>query len=555
MKRRTLLQASAALPAVAVADRLSVGATGTAGGASASVARHLQTRPELDGMNVVVFITDQQRAIMHFPPDWAETNLPGVNRLQQNGVTFENAFCNACMCSPSRATLLSGHFPAQHGVKYTLEENMPDDQYPQVPLPIDLPNIATVMSAAGYHVPYKGKWHVSKPAGSEFSPQDLVPYGFDRWNPPDAGANQDLDQMGGGDADNDGRFMDDDGSASAGEEGVLEFLTSTAAQEQPFFLIVSLVNPHDVLTYPKTYIQGGYTDDVLVGDIGLPETIDEDLSTKPTAQQSFLNLTNAGLGPLTSEQEQQDYLNFYGNLMVASDNYLVEILDTLEAQGLLENTLVIATSDHGEMGLTHGGMRQKCFNFYEETLRIPLIYSNPKLFPESRVSDALVSHVDFVPTLAGLFHGPDAPHFDWAGVDYSTLVLDPMAEPVQDYVVFTFDDYQAGQPNGPYVAPPNHIRSLREERYKLARYFDPDGNEPEQWEMYDLAEDPLETVNLANPDFSRTAEQEQELQRLMAKLADVEATRLQPLPNTPESSVSESATPSAGTPVAVGTPA
>ena len=113
---------------------------------------------------------------------------------------------------------------------------------------------------------------------------------------------------------------------------------------------------------------------------------------------------------------------------------------------------------------------------------------------------------------------PGEARTDWAGVDYSALVLDPAAESVQDYVVFTFDDFQAGQPNGPYVSPPNHIRSIREERYKLARYFDPDGNEAEQWEMYDLQEDPLETVNIANPDFSRTAEQEQELQRLTRQI-------------------------------------
>ena len=79
---------------------------------------------------------------MHFPPDWAEQNLPGAERLQQNGLTFDRAFCNACMCSPSRATLMTGYFPAQHGVKYTLEEDMPSPQYPQVELPLDLPNIA-----------------------------------------------------------------------------------------------------------------------------------------------------------------------------------------------------------------------------------------------------------------------------------------------------------------------------------------------------------------------------------------------------------------------------
>ena len=101
------------------------------------------------------------------------------------------------MCSPSRATLLTGYFPAQHGVKYTLEEDMPSPQYPQVELPLNLPNIATVMSAAGYNVPFKGKWHLSKPLGADWAPEDVNQYGFQRWNPPDAGANQDIDQFGG----------------------------------------------------------------------------------------------------------------------------------------------------------------------------------------------------------------------------------------------------------------------------------------------------------------------------------------------------------------------
>ena len=70
---------------------------------------------------------------------------------------------------------MSGYFPAQHGVKYTLEADMEPPAYPQVPLPTPstLANIATVMSAAGYNVIYKGKWHCSKPAGAAWSPSDL----------------------------------------------------------------------------------------------------------------------------------------------------------------------------------------------------------------------------------------------------------------------------------------------------------------------------------------------------------------------------------------------
>src|SRR4029078_6060970 len=132
-----------------------------------------------------VFLTDQERAIQHFPPGWAGENLPGLMQLQQHGLTFENAFTNACMCSPARSTLMSGFLPAQHGVKYTLEKDMEPPAYPQVSLPTPgtLSHVATVMSAAGYTVVYKGKWHCSKPAGSEWSPSDVSQYGFSRWNP------------------------------------------------------------------------------------------------------------------------------------------------------------------------------------------------------------------------------------------------------------------------------------------------------------------------------------------------------------------------------------
>jgi hypothetical protein len=79
------------------------------------------------------------------------------------------------------------------------------------------------------------------------------------------------------------------------------------------------------------------------------------------------------------------------------------------------------------------------------------------------------------------------------------------------------------------VQPPQHIVSIRETRYKLAKYYDPEGNEPDQWEMYDLKHDPLEVRNIADPNFKRTKTQEKELKRLKAKLAEVEETRLQPL--------------------------
>jgi choline-sulfatase len=507
-----------------------MGAGSTAAGAEALASRAAHGR-QVAGMNVLVFLTDQQRAVQHFPPGWTKRNMPGLHRLQQHGLTFEKAFTNACMCSPARSTLLSGYFPAQHGVKYTLESDMPSPQYPdQVELATTFKNPATVVASAGYTPVYKGKFHCVKPAnGSTFVPSDVNQYGFTRWDPQDAGANQDVSEEGGGIYNNDGRFMNSEGTPSAGTEGAVQFLQTAAAQSQPFFMVVSLVNPHDVLLYPKNYTTGGYDNSWLPGEIDPPSTANESLSTKPSVQEEFLHLFNAS-GPIPTRQMKRNYLNFYGNLMKSSDAYLVKLLDTLTSAGLLDNTLVIATSDHGEMGTSHGGLRQKNFNFYEESTRVPLVYSNPRLFPKPEKSDALVSHVDFLPTLASLVNAPSSGRdSSWEGVDYSDLILKRASKPPQNYTVFTYDDYQSGQANGPYPRPPNHIVAIREHRYKLARYYDVNGKVPDQYEMYDLETDPLERTNLAYKHYQRTPAQQREYKRLRAKLAKVQRTRLQPL--------------------------
>ncbi len=500
------------------------------------------------GKNVVMFITDQEREQMHFPKGWSAKNLPGMNRLRKNGIQFHNSFTNSCMCSPARATLLTGLMPAQHCVRHTLEPNMPAEQYPQVELDTELKNIASVMAAAGYAVIYKGKFHLTKQAVIDgvtqpWVPEDLSKYGFARWNPKDAGGNQFLSE-GGGDAyenlnadpsssnytggNNDDRFMNEDGDMALGHEGAIAYINSAAAQQQPFFMIISLVNPHDVLFYPQNFENAMYADSDLQGTIEIPASATDSFKTKPQAQQAIFRLFNLS-GRLNNKLQQRRYLNFYGNLMKKSDGYLVDTLDALKAKGLLDDTVIIRTSDHGEMGITHGGMRQKSFVFYEDVLRVPLIYSNPKLFPKPRQSDALVSHVDFLPTIATLFGAPKSARAKWQGVDYSSLIANPKAKPVQDYIVFTYDDFQCGQSTRPYTPEPNHMASIRETRWKLARYYDPRGEKATEWEMYDLHSDPDERDNLTAPSAKRTPQQEREFKRLKAKLATVELKRLAPM--------------------------
>ena len=218
--------------------------------------------------------------------------------------------------------------------------------------------------------------------------------------------------------------------------------------------------------------------------------------------------------------------------MRSSDSYLVNVLDKLEETGLLDDTLIVRTADHGEMGLTHGGMRQKNFNFYEEATRVPLVYSNPKLFPKPAQTDALVSHVDFLPTLASLAAAPKSGPRQVAGGRLLEAGPAPARrrKPVQDYVVFTYDDFQSGQATGPTrnrrttssasakgagSSPSTTTSSRKPEAAAVGDVRPEDGPAGEE-------EPRLQRLRTHRG-------QEKQFQRLKRKLARVEKTRLQPL--------------------------
>jgi len=581
ISRKRFLQAGAA-----AAGSLYLGGM-AASAASAATSSANTDSSHFHDKNLVIFMTDQERPLMWFPPGWMEEHLPGLTQLTKSGITFTNAITNACACSPARSTLMTGLYPAQHGVKYVLEHTMYGPNYPQVDLLPRMPTIAKTMTERGYYTVYKGKWHCSKyppadttdwileptrqyPNGSPYNtvpnpavypnytdPLDMLePFGWHRWNAPDSGANQAIEQMGGGIAQHDARAISSRGDVATGDEGVLQFIRDwptisqnmidapgspySKANPPKFCLFISLVNPHDVLAYPRRYAAGGYTRQWLEGDIGLPPTYGESLKTKPKAQAIYRELVALGTGALPNTRTAINYLNFYGNLMKASDDYLANVLAALRAvdydptskpHGLLGDTLVIRTADHGEMGLTHGGQRQKWFQMYEETIRIPLIYSNPIIWPKGQKCDQMVSHVDLLPTLASLMGDPVAPATT-RGVDYSRLVRNPKGKAVQSYLVFQNEDFQSGF-NQMLVPPPQRILGIREKDWKLAKYYAiaPQEGTPE-YEMYDLKYDKLEVKNLTHPSNIKkmTDRQKRAFARLKAKLNEIEQTTLQPLP-------------------------
>jgi len=494
--------------------------------------------------NVVIIITDQEREVMHWPESWAEATLPARRRLLANGLRFTHAQCNTAACSSSRATFLTGVYPAQHGVKTLVNLSAPDNAAARRTgfLSSNLPNLATVMAAAGYHVVLKGKLHVTKPVTynarakrREWSDADATHlaerYGFHGWNPPDVSDPMSLSDLGGGSVNNDGRYVDGSGSALDTEMSLDTMFRQSAVNfietydgDKPFCLIVALVNPHDVQEYPgrgvrgmkwnPTFVRGGYRlEDFQNLPIDLPPNIADDLRTKPSVHGAFRKALAAGTGHLLTRERQLNYARFYAYLNQQVDAQIGKVLDALDRKGLTEDTLVIRTSDHGELGLSHGRLRQKFYNAYRETLNVPLIVSNPRLYPEPRTTDALASLIDIVPTLASMTGTPEPTQYGFKGRDLAPILADPKAS-VQDVLHFTYEDDVFP------VTGACCLRAITEAAWKYAVYYDPFGGAPIEYEMYDLAHDPLEMTNLAHA-AHRTQGSDAERARLHQRLAAV----------------------------------
>ena len=495
--------------------------------------------------NLLVFIRDQVQT-QWFPEQWKADFLPTTNWLKDNGLSFSNAYASTSMCTSSRSTFFTGKFPSQHQVKHVLDENHLDNEIIQNQIQLDpqLPNLGSLFGQAGYDTVYFGKQDLQKSLtlneiigtdGAVVRPSSIAytnldEYGFGDgtpavpdWEGKDAGGDSSDRNYGGGSADWDSKYI----------ERAKNWLDQRIndGDEKPFVMVVSLVNPHDVLAYnSESWIDnpdhGGYASETWLdaGITALPPTVNEVKSqnNKPPIQTTFEAASNKGQQNLDSEELQLNYLNFLANLTRKADEQLGEVLSLLqEDDDLLEDTLIVNTTDHGDMSMAHGGMTQKMFNAYEETNNVLLTYSNPKLFGRNaKSSDALVSHVDFLQTIAS-YMGVSQDLIDDAdlrGVDYSSILS--AAEKgagnrykrlnVQDNVLFTFDDIWFG--NDPATGLPNssihgslpgrnRIQSIFTKDYKYNRYYsqdyDPINRASDTWnadtvwfsEYYDIAPD------------------------------------------------------------------
>jgi arylsulfatase A-like enzyme len=490
--------------------------------------------------NILFILTDQERHFDQYPES---VSRPAMERLQAKGITFENHQICTSVCTPSRSTIYTGqHIPHSKMFDNT---NFPW----QEDISTEIPTMGDRMREAGYYTAYKGKWHLTKRFHQEFEAGlellSMEAYGF-----------SDFDGVGDIIAMTRGGYQYDPMVTSMAIQWLRSQGEVCRQDEQPWLLAVNLVNPHDVMFF-NTDAPGEEVQSKMAGmeiapaplhnqyqtahDVALPGNWNQPLAEpgRPVAHGNYMEIHDMMLGQIPPEEEErwQRYQDYYFNCLQDVDVQLGRLLDELDILGLLENTIIIYTSDHGEMAGAHG-LRGKGAFAYREHNNVPLIIAHPD-FKGGERCQAVTSHVDLVPTMIGMTKLPAAEKAKISnglpGNDVTTLLEEPQAatyDTLRPAALFAYNMFlyldpqfiaeaikarQAGQK--PDVRPDvenirGAIRSITDGNHRFTRYFAPKQHNQlktleeilqyNDLELFDLQADPWENNNLArNPEQHR----------------------------------------------------
>ncbi|MEA2348812.1 MAG: hypothetical protein QOG62_2599 [Thermoleophilaceae bacterium] len=445
--------------------------------------------------NVLILMTDQERHQDRLPDD-----LPTPVRcwLDQNGTRIDRFHSSSMACSPSRACYWTGMYAPQQGVYGTF---VVGTQFTMDP---SIPTIGDLFKEMGYQTAFFGKWHLSFPgdpptnleaALDTVQSNPLRGYGFDHSNispPSDVGAY------------NDGYTNDPVWTGQA-----INFLKQHAGDATPWLCVLSLLNPHDIQFYPR-----GFLADFKRPDYN-PQLepsfyADPTLKDKPSAQEKFRDvvtlIAGTGKGTWNDPEYWRGHINTYHDLIVGTDEMLGAAVKAVMDAGAIDDTVIVRTADHGELGGAHR-MQNKGTTIYDEQNRVPFTVVYPKRFPKNRRSQALGEAVDLVPTLLEIA-GEKDPVKRWPWLRGESLVSaleDPDSAGPRDSTLYRIDEYPITNV-GTAVPTSSHIRQIYDGRYKFARYVaiaeqhfaGPEVPGSQELEMYDTWNDPYEIHNLAN---------------------------------------------------------
>lgn len=513
-------------------NALKLGLAGAAGAAglkgSEAAAAGPAPSPGARKPNILFLLVDEQR----FPTvyesaalkEFRAKHLTAQGKLAKAGVSFERHYVASVACVPSRTSLYTGHYPSLHGVANTdgaaKAANDPDMHWL---LPGSVPTIGHYLRHAGYRTLWKGKWHVTeadlKVPGTEqvitsydengvtvpekeaiyLNADTLDPFGFSGWIGPEPHGS---DPLRSGSSAGQGRQGRDPAIAAQVVRTLKEL--NESEDSSPWLLMASFTNPHDIALWG--FFANLAADRQAAYDFSVPDTVPEEvfdrslfgrtrlekLDDKPSCQRSYKDAYSKFMQPAFASRE---YYRFYYRLHADVDRHLGEVLAALEATRFRNNTIIVFTSDHGDILGAHGGLHQKWYMAYEEAVRVPLVVVLPgKHSP--RTVPIPTSHIDIAPTLLGLA-GVDhngireaiAPGFTDAlplvGRDLSPLIRGEVApEKIAEPIYFmTDDDPSRGLDQKNFigitydsVAQPNHVESviaaIDGEIWKYSRYFD-----------------------------------------------------------------------------------
>lgn len=421
--------------------------------------------------NILMLVSDQHNANVLGCADNAEIETPNLDALADGGIIFDNAYCQGPLCVPSRTSLITGQYCRNHGVydnRHVLEHNR--RTFPRV------------LSAHGYRTCLIGKAHFN---GEQYHGYQQRPYG-DLWgqaHQPDPCRVPENGDDGFGDI-----------IRNSGPSSIPLALTQTEVcvaetarwlqqhrdlyASVPFLLSVHFDKPHFPLNPPKPYFER------YVGKVSLPEFDPGFLRrTVPFVQKAAaFYQANRYFPTQNTEADHLRALAAYYGCVTWVDNAIGRILDILRYLGFYDRTIVIYTSDHGDM-LGHHGLWQKTV-FYEGSSRVPLIMAIPGLTKPGRRASELVGQIDLFPTLCDLI-GIEQP------VGCDGINLHPILEGRRLNRDEIFSESVV------LKSPDAAGCMIRSGSFKYNYYLD--GTE----ELYDLAQDPSEAVNCAaDPSFA-----------------------------------------------------
>lgn len=482
-----------------------------------------------DRPNIVLILSDDHAAHAISAYGSKINQTPNLDRIAAAGVRCDSAYCTNSICTPSRASILTGQHTHVCGVR-TLVETLDNKHDPQV---------QKLLKDAGYRTAIFGKWHLGH--GDRPDGTNADPAGFDDWAVlPGQGDYFDPSfHVGTSDRDNAHRH------GTLKTEGYVTDLTTDMALnwlerhasgthanfDDPFFLCIHHKAPH------RPWVPGPQETELYQGQsLPEPETLWDDYATRPAAAAARMRIDRDltyhdvkanpphGLSPRDRKLWYYDrYIKDYLRCVAGIDRNVGRVLDDLERRGLTDNTIVVYTSDQGFFLGDHGWYDKRFI--YEHSFRMPLLISHPLSLPAGATTHELLTNVDFAPTLLDLagLEIPDA----MQGSSAKAVLEGQPPEGWQQSVYYRYwmDSERTHHTTSHY--------GVRTRTHKLVYFYaDPldaqgaglvnVGVDP-YWELFDLTADPDELINLYGRPGTEalTAELTGELDRLQQRFRDV----------------------------------